>query len=222
MAGLNSEQRACLAGFWWERARGEATSSLGFQHVLEDLRAEGSPAPVVALAERAVRDEYRHAEWCRDWAMRFGHAGGELIVRSQRRLTFRGASEADNRLLRIALCALTETAGCIILRHVRPHLVDPELRALNRRNIADELQHCRVGWAHLATLNTQQRAALAARVPELMRLLRALCCEGPEQEREDLLPWGYFTPRLLRAALDEALRDVILPGLAHLGLREAA
>jgi hypothetical protein len=52
--------------------------------------------------------------------------------------------------------------------------------------------------------------------------LPVACCEGPELERPELVPFGYFTPSVLRAAYDEALSEVILPGLEHLGLREAA
>jgi hypothetical protein len=48
------------------------------------------------------------------------------------------------------------------------------------------------------------------------------CCEGPEEQREELVPFGYFTPRLLRAAHDEAVSEVILPGLSRLGLREVS
>ncbi|MEO8919620.1 MAG: hypothetical protein ABI488_19535 [Polyangiaceae bacterium] len=43
-------------------------------------------------------------------------------------------------------------------------------------------------------------------------------CEGPEQDWEELVPFGYFTPRLLRAAHDQALAEVIIPGLSELGL----
>ena len=39
---------------------------------------------------------------------------------------------------------------------------------------------------------------------------------------EELVPFGYFTPRLLQAAHDEAMREVIMPGLEHLGLARAA
>ncbi|HEY2408518.1 MAG TPA: ferritin-like domain-containing protein [Polyangiaceae bacterium] len=222
MADLDSEQRACLAAFWWQRARGEMTAWVGFQHILADLRAENSPASVIALAERAIEDEHQHAAWCRDWAMQFGHPGGQIVPRSERQLAFRGATAEQNRLLRIAFCCMTETAGCLFLRHVRPQLIDPELRALNRRNIADELQHSRVGWGHLATLGAGQREFLAGRIAELRELLLAVCCGGAEKDREDLVPWGYFTPRLLRAAHDEAVRDVIEPAFVHLGLRGAA
>lgn len=217
---LDQEQRATIAAYWWRRSEGEMTSWVGFQHVLADLRAEGSPAPILELAERAVKDEYRHALWCRDWAVRFGHADGTIEPRSLEPLRFRGASDAQNRLLRILLCCFTETVGCFILRHVRKVVTDPELRRLNQRHLADEIQHSRVGWGHLSTLSPGAREFLRAWTPTVLALLPEACCEGPEQDREDLVPFGYFTPRLLRAAHDEAVADVILPGLFHVGLRE--
>lgn len=223
MYGLDSEQRGALGAYWWRRAQGEITSWVGFRHVLEDLRAEGSPESVIALAERAVADEHRHAMWCRDWALRFGYQpASELCPRSERPLTFPRVSSEHNRLLRIALCCFTETVGCFILRRVRPLLTEPELRRLNRRHFADELQHSRVGWGHLATLSERKRDALTPAIPELLRLLPETCCEGPEEERADLVPYGYFTPSLLREAHAEAMSEVILPGLEHLGLRGVA
>ena len=221
MDSLDGEQRARVAAYWWQRAEGEITSWVGFQHVLADLRAEGSPEPVIELAERAVEDEYKHALFCRDWAAHFGHEVAEMpSPRSTEPITFRGASEADNRLLRIALCCLTETVGCFILRHVRPTLKDKDLRELNRLHMADELQHSRVGWAHLASMSAEKKATLRRWLPALLKISERSCCTGPEQDFEELVPFGYFTPRLLRAAYDQALAEVILPGLEHLGLME--
>jgi hypothetical protein len=218
---LDGEQRATLAAYWRRRAQGEMTSWVAFQHVVADLRAEASPSAVRELAERAVRDEYQHALWCGDWAQRFGDTtAAEVAPRNTERLAFRGASDAENRLLRILLCCFTETVGCFILREVRKVVREPELRRLNQRHLADELQHSRVGWGHLATLNAERRAALKPWLPSVLALLPQICCDGPEEELSELVPFGYFTPSLLRRAHDEARRDVISPGLRHLGLGE--
>lgn len=216
---LDGEQRAVLAAYWWRRAEGEMTSWVGFRHVLADLRAEDAPAALVTLAERAVEDEHRHSLWCRDWALHFGHAGGEVRPRTQDPVAFPRATDGDNRMLRIALCAMTETVGCVILRHVREVVTDPELRRQNQRHLADELQHSRVGWGYLSTLDAARRARLDGILPAVLQVLPHACCDGPEDDREDLVPYGYFTPRLLRAAYDEARDGIIAPGLAHLGFR---
>lgn len=216
---LSDEERQLLASYWFRRSEGELTSYVGFQHVLADLRAEGSPSAVVELGERAVRDEYQHALWCREWAVRFGHRPeAETRPRSLLPLAFPGATERQNRLLRILMCCFTETVGCFILRHVRQVVADSELRSQNQRHLADEVQHSRVGWAHLATLTPEARKLIEPRAAEVLALLPKVCCDGPELDREELVPFGYFTPRLLRAAYDDAMHDVILPGLAHVGL----
>lgn len=219
---MGREQRQRVADYWWQRAQGELTSWYGFQQVLADLRAEGAAPAVLELAERAVGDEYQHAQWCRDWAMHFGHPGGEIVPRGERAIAFRGATEVENRLLRIALCCMNETVGCVVLRHVRPVLTLNELRELNRRHMADELQHSRVGWAHLAAASAEQRAFLSRWLPALLRLVRQGWCDGPEQDLEELVPFGYFSKRLLRAAHDEAVESLILPGFQHLGVTRAA
>ena len=221
--GLSSEQRAELAAYWWQRAEGEMTSWVGFRHVLDDLEVEGSPPKLIALAKRAVHDERQHALWCRDWAMKFGRVdSSEPRPRSERRVELGGASESENRVLRVALCCFTETVGCFILRHVRPRVSNPELRALNRRHLADELQHSRVGWGYLASIDERRKDLLRQRVSELLDLLPIACCDGSEQDLDELVPFGYFTPRLLRKAHDEAVHEVIVPGLVHLGLRSTA
>ena len=220
--GLGATERDIVAKYWWSRAEGEMTSWVGFQHVLADLHAEGAAEPVLRLAERAVADEYRHAEWCRDWAYAFGHPLGEVRPRSTRRITFPGACEAENRLLRIAFCCLTESVGCFVLQEVRRHLTHAGLRRQNQQHLADELQHSRVGWGHLSTLSAAHKRRLTPWIPRLLELLPRACVEGPEAEHEVLVSFGYFTPSLLARAHRQALERVILPGLQHLGLQEAA
>jgi len=218
---LCAEDRARVGAYWWKRAEGEITSWVGFGHVLDDLRLEGSPATILALAERAVADEHRHAMFCRDWAVRFGHPGGEPTPRGERALAFPGAAPRENRLLRIALCCFTETVGCFTLRYVRPFLRHAELKKLNQRHTADELLHSRVGWGHLSVMGEPERDVLRASLQALFALLQDACCAGSEEEREDLIPFGYFTSSLLRQAHDDALQEVIRPGLRHLGIASA-
>jgi hypothetical protein len=216
---LDDAQRARVAAYWWQRAQGEITSWVGFGHVLADLRAEGSPSVILEQAERAVADEYKHALFCRDWAIHFGRTEKELPEpRSVEPITFRGATPDENRALRITLCCFTETVGCFILRHVRPALTNPELRKLNRRHLADELRHSRVGWGYLATLDQNKKAWLRLWLPDLLEVCRRACSGGPERDWEELVQFGYFTPRLLRAAYEQALAEVVTPGLAYLGL----
>lgn len=223
MQHLSDEQRDRLARYWWGRAEGEMGAWVAFRYLVEDLETLGSPSPVIELAKRAVDEERRHSLWGRDWAIRFGHPDlGLPKPRATRPLTFRGASERDNRLLRVAFYCFTETCGCTVLQDIRPRIVHPQLRSLNRQHLADEVQHARLCWAHLSTLGERDRAVLRSWLPELLRLLPEAFCESDEGDFEELVPVGYFTPRVLRDAHDRALREVILPGLNHLGVGAAA
>jgi len=217
--GLDCAQRAIVAQYWWQRAEGEMTSWVGFGHVLADLRVRGASDSILRLAERAVADEQRHAYWCRDWALRFGAEDcGDVRPRTTRPVTFRGATAEENQLLRIALCCFTESVGCFVLREARRQIRLPELRKQNQRHLADELQHSRVGWGYLSMLGARDQRTLRFWIPRLLELLPSVCVEGPEADHEALVPYGYFTSRLLGEAHQQALNHVILPGLDHLGL----
>lgn len=223
VASLSPPERALLARYWWRRAEGEMGAWYAFGYVHEDLMALGAPGPLLELARHAIAEERRHALWARDWAVRFGHPDrGEPQPRSVRPLTFSGATPRENRQLRIAFACLTETCGCAVLQDIRPRVLDPELRRLNQRHLADEVKHARVGWGHLATLKTEDRRLIRDWMPELLRVLPQAVCEGPEDHSDELVPYGYFTPAVLRAAHERALSEVIVPGLNHLQLSEAA
>jgi hypothetical protein len=223
MDQLSEEQRELMARYWWGRAQGEMGASIAFRYLVDDLEALGSPSPVIELARRAVSDERNHSLWGRDWALRFGHPDlGAPEPRSTEALAFKNASERDNRLLRVAFYCLTESCGCTFLQDLRPRITHPELRALNRRHLADEVQHARLCWAHLSTLGPRDRAMLTEWMPTLLQLLPTIFCDGDEGDHEELVPFGYFTPRLLREAHQRALAEVIRPGFAHLGMEVAA
>jgi hypothetical protein len=223
MEHLTEEQRDLMARYWWGRARGEMGAWVAFRYLVEDLEVLGSPSAVIELARQAVEEERRHSLWGRDWALRFGHPDlGIPEPRSTEALSFHGASQRDNRLLRVAFYCLTETCGCTVLQDIRPRITHPELRALNRQHLADEVQHARLCWAHLSTLGERDRKFLEAWLPTLLRLLPVTFCDGDEGDHEDLVPVGYFTPKVLRDAHARALTEVIYPGFSHLGLEVAA
>lgn len=221
---LSPDDRAILAAYWRSRGNGEMGAEIAFRQVKDDLVTLGAPAPLVALAERAIKDERKHGYWGRDFALRFGGTDESLPVASRTRtLTFPGASERDNRILRVTFCCFNETVGCHVLQDIRPRIEEPELRDNNHQHLADELQHARVGWGFLSTLGACDRALVHRYLPLLLRMVHIACCTGPERaDLEHLVPFGYFTPRVLQAAYDRAVAEVIRPGLAHFSITEAA
>lgn len=221
---LPSDDRALLARYWRSRGDGEMGAELAFRQVRQDMAALGAAAGLLELADRATLDERKHGYWGRDFSLRFGGTDESPPLASRTRtLTFPGATERDNRVLRLAFCAFTETVGCHVLQDIRPRITQPELRRNNQQHLADEVQHARVCWAFLSTLGAADRALVHRYRPTLLRMVQICCCEGPERDDLDrLVPFGYFTPTVLGCAYERALAEVIDPGLSHLSITEAA
>lgn len=221
---LPSAERILVADYWRKRGVGEMGAELAFGQVREDLGALGAPAPLLRLAERATQDERKHGLWGREFSLYFGGTDeSEPVAERTRTLTFPGATERQNRVLRVVFCGLNETVGCHVLQDVRPRMVDPILRKNNQQHLSDELQHARVAWGLLGLLDERDRETVRRYLPLLLALVQKACCEGAERNEFDhLVPYGYFTPKILRAAYERALREVIEPGLSHLHIEEAA
>jgi hypothetical protein len=93
-----------------------------------------------------------------------------------------------------------------------------ELRLLNRRHLADELKHARVGWSFLSSCDAEQRRVIGRHLPLLFRALEEANEVRTEEPWDHLVPWGYFSAGLVRQAIDCALREAISPGLRELGI----
>jgi hypothetical protein len=218
LQSLAEGSREKLAAYWWQRAEGERTSWMAFQHVRQDMCALGAPQAVLELVDRAIGDEYQHSLFCVDWARRFGHPGGDPQPRSEEPLRFRGASDEMQALLRATFCCFTETTGCFVLFAARGAMTDPDLKRLTRRHLADELQHGRAGWGFLASRDAAQRKAIAKSLPLLLRGLDEVSTVTGEAAWDELVQFGYFSRGLLQQATRRAVLDAILPGLRSLGV----
>lgn len=221
---LSPDDRAVLAAYWRGRGEGEMGAEIAFRQVREDMEILGAPASLLAIAERAIQDERKHGHWGRDYALRFGGTDtSEPVASRTRLLEFPRASSRDNRVLRIAFCCFNETVGCHVLQDVRPRITTPDLRSNNQQHLADELQHARVGWGFLSILGPADRALVHRYRKILLRMVQIAACEGGEKpEFDHLVPYGYFTPQVLKAGYERAVAEVIDPGLAHLAITEAA
>lgn len=216
---LTSEERRVLADYWRFRGEGEMGAERFFKRLLDDMKVLGVSTQIQQLAQRGPGDERKHGLWGRDWAVFFGDANEvDPVPTRTKELTFPGATARENRILRLAFCCFTETVGCHILTDIRPRIVFPPLRKLNQMHLADETVHARIGWAYLSSAGEGERRVVQRYLRFLLGVLPQACCEGPEDDQfEHLVPLGYLTPTVLHSAHERALREVILPGLEHLG-----
>jgi hypothetical protein len=219
---LSDEQRDELVAGWLGRAASERRVADAFEVIRDALAQRGSAAELVALAARAVDDEYRHAELSRLIAARF--AGREL--ESPARLTLvvpehRGAPARLVPSLHIlGHCAMNETFASAFLEASSKPAQAPLARAGLRELLSDEIDHARIGWAHLSELSPRERAELVPWLDSLVHANLAMWRKAPRPYTSDAALHRHGAPpaEIVESALLGAIRELIIPGLAHFGL----
>src|SRR5690606_10324396 len=139
-----------------ERRVGDA-----FAVVRDALRRRGAASDLVALAERAIDDESRHEELSRVVASRF--AGKELAAPARLVLELpvhaRASTELRDTLNIVGQCVFNETTASAYLERSLEHAKDGRLaKCALRELLSDEIDHARIGWAHLAACDERTRA----------------------------------------------------------------
>lgn len=222
LEALTDEQRAELVAVWLSRAASERRVADAFQVIHRALESVHSDASLRALAARAVDDEHRHAELCRVVASRC--AGRELEPPARLTLVEPEHQGAPAWLVPtlhvLGHCAMNETFASAFLEASLGCAEAPLGRAALRELLSDEVDHARVGWAHLAELSELQRAELAPWLDSLVYANLKMWREAPRVVVTDatLHRHGAPTPLGIERALLGAVRDLIIPGLARFRL----
>lgn len=219
---LTDGQRGGLAQVWLDRAASERRVADAFA-VIRDAFAEldGDDA-LTALAARAIDDEYRHAELSRRVASRY--AGRELAAPERLKLVVPEHPGASPRLLHtlhiLGHCAMNETFASAYLEAGLLYADAALARAALRALFSDEIDHARLGWAHLAGLSADERAELAPWLPALVRANLKMWRDTPRPYPSDPVLHAHGVPpaEAVERALLDAVRLLIIPGLAHFGL----
>jgi hypothetical protein len=229
---LAPHTRAQLARIWADRARSELGAGSGFAIVVTELYALGAEPKVLALATRAAHDEVKHAELCHLLAC--AYAGEHLPMPRPKRVGMPAHAGADDTLRAhlhvVGLSCINETIAAAFVEACLLHAEAPLVRAIQTEHLADEVEHARVGWAHLASISpgapgtpgaagADVRSAIAAWVPRLVDAnvahwrdrIAALPAAG--------IPAHAYPPRPeMLAAVDRAVAELVLPGFAHVGV----
>lgn len=217
---LSRDVRELVGGIWQRRAASELTNAVVFANLGEVLGGGHAAPEVEALIARASADERRHAEICRRVAGRYLERDVPFPEpRSVPKPASRVLDARTTATLHVVLqCCLNESVAMVFLRtcldEARSELVRLALRQLMR----EEVDHARIGWAHLASARVTQaeRDIVSAELPYLVVALRsAWLADNPHE-----LPGGHgcLPEQSVARVLDEALADLILPGLALCGV----
>jgi hypothetical protein len=219
---LSDQQRDELALIWLGRAASERRVADAFKVIHNALDDLGSSGELIALATRAVDDEYRHAELSRLVASRY--AGQQLEPPARLELVVPEHPDAPARLRHtlhiLGHCAMNETFASafldVSLNYARGSLASAALRAL----FSDEIDHARLGWAHLAELRESDRSEIIPWLPALVHANLKMWRDTTRPYPTDSLLHRHGAPpaEAVEQALLNAIRQLIIPGLEHFGL----
>jgi len=221
IADMNPEVRERLARIWLSQAATEARVARSFTLVHESLVALGADEGLVVVSNRAIDDEHRHTALCRELARRyFGAPVTDTpdLPFSPPKHALAKSDEERRALWIIGQCAFNETFASAYLSLCHERAETPLARAALRELLSDEIDHARIGWAYLSTLPTELRP----RIDDW--LLPLAMCNLREwrnvrlAEDASLARHGIPAAAEVEEALASALRDLILPGLAHTNL----
>jgi hypothetical protein len=213
--GLSWPERSRIAAVWQERARSELHAAAAFAAVSKGLFGARADQDLLWLAARAVCDEMRHSEICRHVASRY--RGAEVDRPSLGTLVQpRIGAEA----YAVLQGAVNETIGGAFLSACLEDARGPLVRAALRELCADETDHARLGWAVLAAAAPESpaRREVGERLPALVRAAED-AWRGRAAELPESLPPGHgcLSRDRVIEVLEQALRELVWPGLAHLG-----
>jgi hypothetical protein len=190
----------------------EAASVPAFRRLARELRALGAPEPLVVSAERAARQEVRHARRMTHFARRHGATPARPRVKRM------GLRDARSVALENAVeGCVREAYGALVAKWQAERVVDPELKRALAGIARDEIEHAAIAWQVAAWLEPRLCAAERREVDDARRRalaeLRAEVAQDPPEVLAEItgLPGACEARRLLRALQDE----VVVPlGLA--------
>ena len=226
LEALSDEQRDQLVQIWLARASSErrvADASVVIRDALEQCHGN---AQLIALSARAVDDEYRHAELSRIVAART--AGRELDAPERLSLVIPRHQGAPDWLIPtlhiLGHSAMNETFASAFLEASLAFAKAPLGRAALRELLSDEVDHARIGWGHLASLKASERAELVPWLDSLVYANLKMWRDTPRSYSIDPVLHRHGVPPAdaIERALLGAVRELIIPGLAHFGLPTAS
>ncbi len=153
-----------LGAHFAESARLEAASVHAFRHLRRELLSYGAPLRLVRAAERAARDEVRHARVAAAFARRHGWTpvAPEVETRPVRALEAIALENAVEGCAREAFGALVATWQAAVAR-------DPEIRAAMASIARDETRHAALAFAVDAWLGGRLDSNARGRVDQARR-----------------------------------------------------
>jgi hypothetical protein len=169
----------------------EAASVHAFKILRDELRHHGAPRSLIRAAERAARDERRHARAAGALARRYGTRAAAVYV-PKRAVRSIEAIAVENA----AAGCVQETYGALVATYQAQAAEDPVVRAAMMRIARDETRHASLSWKVMSWLNGRLDTQARARVRDAMHeasaevARHAMRLRDPELARVAGLPSG--------------------------------
>lgn len=225
-----------VAAMWRYRERVEYEAAALFVALADDLDAARLPS-LAARARTAAADERRHALRCRAIVDACYPELAPLPPRTiavapvtPPRAGVTGLSETGatpepdpaRRALyaSVAMGCVTETLSCALLVAMRDDAEFGPTRAAVDEIVKDEIEHSRIGWAHLATA-VARGDDVTWLAPHIAAMRTAALTHEIKEVAlsDDLSGYGILPRARVTTIVDATWRDVIVPGFAHHGIR---
>jgi hypothetical protein len=193
--------RTALGDYFARAAHLEAASVLAFRALARDLVRHRAPRRLVKLAQRAAREEIRHARVTAKVARR--HGGSPPVVRMHPRRSLRSL-EAIATENAVEGC-VRETFGALVATWQAANATDARIGREMRGIARDETRHASLSWALARWAEGRLSRAARARVGDARRAaLEALHGEIARPLAPELVDRAGLPQReVARALLDE-------------------
>src|SRR5262245_22679124 len=148
--GAPTPLRQLAASVWRARHRFELDAAARFERLAHEMTELDARPEVIAMARQAAEDEVRHAELCGELVAHFGGPTPSRALSTAPQIS-PPELDARGRLLYevVALACVTETLSTALLGALVDQASDPVVRKAMHSILCDEVQHSRLGWAHL-------------------------------------------------------------------------
>jgi hypothetical protein len=223
---LAPEDRLAVGMRWRSRYEQEHLAVGAFAKIAWEVAACGGEPVVLALLTRAASDEVRHAEICRRAAACF--LGDDAVPARLRGVPpvppHPDATPTERALYHaVEMGCLSETFTGVYLTETLAQTTHPTMRAVLESLLEDEIDHGRVGWAHLAAVaRVEPLDGLRRALPDMLRRTFVLsirkASKVPEPDVTARAAVGHLSNDACPGIFRRALRDVILPGFETLGV----
>jgi hypothetical protein len=184
---------------------------------------------VIEMTRKAASDELVHADLCAELVGHFGQKPVQHVVANVSEVAPSDLSARERVLYEVvALSCVTETLSAALLGTMVEQARDARVKAIVHRILCDEIEHGRLGWAHLSLERPRGYGrVLGDYLPAMLHgavgdeLFRPDDDSTPEND-DVLAGVGALRKSDRKAVFGATMRTVVFPGLERFGIDTSA